>query len=88
MGTREQNLFLEFSRTSLAAQIPVPGLPSWEPLWKLALDVLCVFSSVRGVDSARWPNRNPPCGLAQVDLLIAVIGSAIGVERCGVEQSD
>ena len=33
---------------------------------------------VRGVDSARWPNSNPPCGVAQEGLLIPVIGSAVG----------
>ena len=43
---------------------------------------------VRGVDSARWPNSNPPGGVAQGGLLIPVIGSAVDVEAGGVEQND
>ena len=39
---------------------------------------------VRGVDSARWPNSYPPCGVAQGDLLIPVISSDISSE-CGVD---
>ena len=42
---------------------------------------------MRGVDSARWPNSNPPGGAAQGGLLIPVMGSAVGVEGGGVEQN-
>ena len=43
---------------------------------------------MRGVDSARWPNCNPPGGLAQVGLLIPVISSEFGVDGGGVEPND
>ena len=36
--------------------------------------------------STRRPNCNPPCGGAQGDLLIPVIGSDVGVDGVGVEQ--
>ena len=43
---------------------------------------------VRGVDSARWPNSNPPGRVGQERLLIPVIGSAVDVEGGGVQQND
>ena len=41
---------------------------------------------MRGVDSAGWPNSNPPGGVAQMGLLITGIGSEFGVDEGGVEQ--
>ena len=43
---------------------------------------------MRGVGSTRRPISNPPCGVAQVGLLIPVIGSAVDVERGCVEHND
>ena len=42
---------------------------------------------IRGVDSAKWPNRNPPGGVAQWSLLIPVKSSEFGVDGGGVEQN-
>ena len=42
----------------------------------------------RGVDSTRWPNCNPPCGVAQGDLLIPVMDSAVGEDGGGAEQEE
>ena len=39
-------------------------------------------------DSARWPNSNPPGGVAQGRSLDPVTGSAVDVEGGGVEQND
>ena len=52
---------------------------------------LCAATSVqgvRGVDSARWPNSNPPGGVAQGGLQIPVINSEFGVDGGGVERKD
>ena len=43
---------------------------------------------VRGVGSTRRPNCNPPCGVAQGDLLIPVTGSEVCVVAGGVEQKE
>ena len=42
---------------------------------------------VRGVGSSRRPTCNPPCGVAQGDLLIPVISSEVGVDG-GAEQKE
>ena len=41
-----------------------------------------------GVGSTRWPNCDPPCGVAQGGLLIQVIGREVGVVGGGVEQKE
>ena len=43
---------------------------------------------MRGVGSTRRANCNPPCGVAQGDLIIPIIGSAVGVDGGGVEQKE
>ena len=48
----------------------------------------CPLDLVRGVDATSWPNCNPPCGVAQGDLLIPFRGSAVGVDGGGVEQKE
>ena len=40
------------------------------------------------MDSARWPNSNPPDGVAQGGLLIPIIGSEFGIDGGGLEQFD
>ena len=52
------------------------------------LNVCHNLVSVTGLGSPGWPNKNPPRGVAQVDLLIPVMGSAVGVDGGGVEQKD
>ena len=43
---------------------------------------------MRGVCSTRRPHCNPPCRVAQGDLLIPVIGSEVCVVGGGVEQKE
>ena len=41
---------------------------------------------MRGVSSTKRPNCNPPCGMAQGDLLIPVVGIEVCVVGSGVEK--
>ena len=69
------------------------GTPGWQCMCVGAQSGLTqsscyVTKNVTGVDSARWPNSNPPGGVAQGTLLIPVISSEGGVDGGGVEQHD
>ena len=85
-------LFFIFLCEAGCGGFPSLAAVSGEPSGANQLQPLrCNLSSVqgvRGVDSARWPNSNPPGGVAQGGLLIPVISSEFGVDGGGVERKD